>query len=113
MSTLTPPSSGDSFPERAEITRAAAGIGVYAAAFGLAFGAVAVASGLTVLQACVLSVVMFSGASEFALVGVIAVAGSPYAALAAALLLGVRNAFYGVAIAGIVRPRRRVRDPRC
>jgi 4-azaleucine resistance transporter AzlC len=78
---------------------------VYAAAFGLAFGAVAVASGLSLLQACVLSVVMFTGASQFALVGIIAVAGSPYAALAAALLLGVRNAFYGVAIAGIVRPR--------
>ena len=78
---------------------------MYAAAFGLAFGAVAVASGLSLLQACVLSVVMFTGASQFALVGIIAVAGSPYAALAAALLLGVRNAFYGVAIAGIVRPR--------
>jgi 4-azaleucine resistance transporter AzlC len=78
---------------------------VYAAAFGLAFGAVAVASGLTLLQSCVLSVVMFTGASQFALVGIIAVAGSPYAALAAALLLGVRNAFYGVPIAGIVRPR--------
>jgi 4-azaleucine resistance transporter AzlC len=78
---------------------------VYAAAFGLAFGAIAVASGLSLLQACVLSVVMFTGASQFALVGIIAVAGSPYAALAAALLLGVRNAFYGVPVAGIVRPR--------
>jgi 4-azaleucine resistance transporter AzlC len=85
--------------------RAAAGIGVYAAAFGLAFGAVGVGSGLNALQACVLSVVMFTGASQFALVGIIAVAGSPYAALAAALLLGVRNAFYGVPIAGIVQPR--------
>jgi 4-azaleucine resistance transporter AzlC len=91
--------------ERGPIARAAAGIGVYAAAFGLAFGAVAVASGLNVLQACVLSVVMFTGASQFALVGIIAVAGSPYAALAAALLLGMRNAFYGVPIAGIVRPQ--------
>lgn len=95
----------ESFPERSGITRAAAGIGVYAAAFGLAFGAVAVAAGLSVLQACVLSVVMFTGASQFALVGIIAVAGSPYAALAAALLLGMRNAFYGVPIAGIVQPR--------
>jgi 4-azaleucine resistance transporter AzlC len=93
------------FAERPAITRAAAGIAVYAGAFGLAFGAVAVASGLSLLQACVLSVVMFTGASQFALVGIVAVAGSPYAALAAALLLGVRNAFYGVPIAGIVRPR--------
>lgn len=97
--------AADPFTQRPAITRAVGGIAVYAAAFGLAFGAVAVASGLSLLQACVLSVVMFTGASQFALVGIIAVAGSPYAALAAALLLGVRNAFYGVAIAGIVRPR--------
>jgi branched chain amino acid efflux pump len=51
-----------------------------------------------------LSAVMFTGASQFALVGVLAVAGSPFAALAAALLLGVRNAFYGVPVAGIVHP---------
>jgi 4-azaleucine resistance transporter AzlC len=93
------------FAERGAIVRAAAGIGVYAAAFGLAFGAVGLASGLDVLQTCVLSLVMFTGASQFALVGIIAVAGSPYAALAAALLLGMRNAFYGVPVAGIVQPR--------
>ena len=80
------------------------GIGVYAGVFGLAFGAVAVTAGLSVLQAVALSAVMFTGASQFALVGVLAVAGSPFAALAAALLLGVRNAFYGVPVAGIVRP---------
>jgi 4-azaleucine resistance transporter AzlC len=97
--------TAEPFAQRGAITRAAAGIAVYAAAFGLAFGAVAVAAGLSVLQAVVLSVVMFTGASQFALVGIIAVAGSPYAALAAALLLGMRNAFYGVPVAGIVQPR--------
>lgn len=109
MSTLA--SSGSTttaaapFPQRASITRTAAGIGVYAGAFGLAFGAVAAAAGLSVVQAVVLSAVMFTGASQFALVGILAVAGSPFAALAAALLLGLRNAFYGVPVAGIVRPR--------
>lgn len=93
------------FPERASITRTAAGIGVYAGVFGLVFGAVAVAAGLSLLQAVALSAVMFTGASQFALVGILAVAGSPLAALAAALLLGMRNAFYGVPVAGIVRPR--------
>jgi 4-azaleucine resistance transporter AzlC len=105
MSSSSTSEPAEPFAERGAIGRAAAGIGVYAASFGLAFGAVGVASGLNVLQACVLSVVMFTGASQFALVGIIAVAGSPYAALAAALLLGVRNAFYGVPIAGIVQPR--------
>lgn len=91
--------------QRAAITRGAVGIGVYAGVFGLAFGAVSAAAGLSVLQAVALSAVMFTGASQFALVGILAVAGSPFSALAAALLLGTRNAFYGVAVAGIVRPR--------
>lgn len=78
---------------------------MYAGVFGLAFGAVAIAAGVSVLQAIALSAVMFTGASQFALIGILAVAGSPFAALAAALLLGVRNAFYGVPVAGIVRPR--------
>lgn len=92
-------------PQRGSITRSAVGIGIYAGVFGLAFGAVAAAAGLSVLQAAALSAVMFTGASQFALVGILAVAGSPFAALAAALLLGLRNAFYGVPVAGIVRPR--------
>jgi 4-azaleucine resistance transporter AzlC len=92
-------------PQRAAIMRAAAGIGVYAGLFGLAFGAVSAAAGLSVLQTVALSVMMFTGASQFALVGVLGVGGSALAALAAALLLGVRNAFYGVPVAGIVKPR--------
>lgn len=95
----------ETFAERAPIARAAAGIGVYAGMFGLAFGAVAAAAGLGVVQAVVLSMVMFTGASQFALVGILDAGGSPFAALAAALLLGVRNAFYGVPVSGIVRPR--------
>jgi hypothetical protein len=69
--------AADALPGRAEITRAAAGIGVYAGLFGLAFGAVAAAAGLSVLQSAALSAVMFTGASQFALVGILAVAGSP------------------------------------
>lgn len=93
------------FPERAAITRAAAGIGVYAGAFGVTFGAIAVASGLSVLQAIVMSVVAYTGASQFAFVGVLAAGGSPLAGLSAALLLGTRNMFYGVPVTQVVRPR--------
>ena len=92
-------------PGRREITKAAAGIGVYAAAFGATFGAVAVGAGLSVAQAMTLSLVMFTGASQFAFVGVAAAAGSPFAAIPAALLLGVRNAFYGVPMSEILHPR--------
>lgn len=100
------PAADDDGPlvERGEVIRASIGLGIYAAAFGLSFGAVAIASGLQVAQAMVLSVVLFSGASQFAFVGV-AATGSPMAAIPAALLLGARNTFYAVTISQIVRPR--------
>jgi 4-azaleucine resistance transporter AzlC len=91
--------------ERRAITRAALGIGLYAGAFGVTFGAVSVDSGLGVTQTMVLSVVMFTGASQFALVGVLGAGGSALAGVSAALLLGLRNAFYGVPVTGILRPR--------
>jgi len=91
--------------ERGTIARAAVGIGLYAAAFGASFAAVSVGSGLSVGQTMVLSLVMFSGASQFAFVGVIAAGGSPFAAVPAALLLAVRNAFYGVPMSEILHPR--------
>jgi 4-azaleucine resistance transporter AzlC len=94
----------DAFPEQRAIIRAAAGIGLYAGVFGLTFGAVATASGLSAIQAIAMSAVMFTGASQFALVGIVAVGGAPLAALSAALLLGLRNAFYGVPVARLVRP---------
>ena len=95
----------ETFVERRAIVRAVAGIGAYAAAFGVTFGAVATASGLSVVGAVAMSAVMFTGASQFALVGILAVGGSPLAAVSAALLLGLRNAFYGVPVARILGPR--------
>jgi 4-azaleucine resistance transporter AzlC len=91
-------------PERGAILRAAIGIGLYAMAFGASFGAISVGSGLSLPQTMMLSLVMFTGASQFAFVGVVATAGSPLAAVPAALLLGVRNAFYGVPISEILHP---------
>ncbi len=92
------------FPERTAVTRAAAGIGVYAGAFGVAFGALSAASGLSATQAVALSAVMFTGASQFALVGVLGGGGAPLAGISAALLLGLRNAFYGVPLTRLLRP---------
>lgn len=91
--------------EHRRIVHAAIGIGLYAAAFGASFGAVSVGSGLSLAQTMVLSLVLFSGASQFAFVGVATVGGSPFAAVPAALLLGVRNAFYGVPLTEILRPK--------
>jgi 4-azaleucine resistance transporter AzlC len=92
-------------PERGRILKAAIGIGFYAMAFGASFGAIAVGSGLTLAQTMALSLVMFTGASQFAFVGVAASGGSPFAAVPAGLLLGVRNAFYGVPLSEILHPR--------
>jgi 4-azaleucine resistance transporter AzlC len=90
---------------RPAILRAAVGLGLYAGAFGMAYGAVAVGSGLSVAQTMVLSLVLFSGASQFAFAGVVAAGGSGFAAILAALLLGARNAFYGVPVSQILQPR--------
>jgi predicted branched-subunit amino acid permease len=92
-------------PARAGVLRQALSIGVATGAYGLSFGALAVAGGLTVPQACVLSLVMFTGGSQFAFVGVIGAGGSGGAAIATAALLGARNGFYGLQMARILRPR--------
>ena len=96
---------------RTAIRRDAAAMAAYAGAFGASFGAVSVASGLSVWQTMVLSLVMFSGASQFALVGVIGSGGAGLAAVPTALLLGVRNAFYGVPLTRILG-RRALSGPR-
>jgi len=73
-------------------------------AYGVAFGAASVANGFTVLQSCLLSLLTFSGASQFAVIGVMGAGGSAISAIATASLLGVRNALYGV----IMAPRLKV-----
>src|SRR5690606_22681035 len=48
------------------------GVGLATGAYGLSFGALGVAAGLTVWQTCVMSLLMFTGASQFAFLGVVA-----------------------------------------
>lgn len=100
----TPEPVGLPVAELTPVLRAVIGLGLYAVAFGASFGAVSVSSGLSVGQTMLLSLVMFSGASQFAFVGV-AVSAAPLAAIPAALLLAVRNAFYGVTMSQILQPR--------
>ena len=75
------------------------GVGVATGAYGVSFGAIATASGLDVWQAGALSLLVFTGASQFAFVGVVGAGGAPLTGAATALLLGSRNAFYGLALA--------------
>ncbi len=79
------------------------GVGLATGAYGISFGAVATASGLDVWQACALSLLVFTGASQFAFVGVIAAGGAPLAGSATAILLGSRNLFYGLSLAPFLR----------
>jgi 4-azaleucine resistance transporter AzlC len=81
------------------------GVGLAVGLSGLAFGAAAVAAGLGVAQACALSVVAFTGASQFALVGVVAGGGSLIAGVLGAVLLGGRNALYGLRLAPMLGVR--------
>src|SRR3954469_8332441 len=91
--------------QRAAVLRAGISVGLATGAVGLSFGAVSVASGLSVWQTCALSLVMFTGGSQFALVGVLGVGGGAVAAVSTAALLGSRNAFYALRLAALLRVR--------
>jgi len=88
--------------ERRTVLRDAAAVSVATGAYGLSFGAISVSAGLTLAQTCALSVLMFTGASQFALVGVVGAGGAPLSAAATATLLGTRNALYGLRLAGLL-----------
>ena len=80
-------------------------VSVTVGAYGVAFGAAAVANGFSVLQSCLLSLLTFSGASQFAVIGVIGSGGSALSGIATASLLGSRNGLYGVIMAPILKVR--------
>jgi predicted branched-subunit amino acid permease len=90
---------------RTATLRDALGLGVAVGLSGAAFGAAADAAGLDVWQAMTLSLLMFTGASQFALVGVLGAGGGVLAAVGSALLLGTRNTVYGVRLLPLLRPR--------
>lgn len=90
---------------RSATLRDAVGLGLAVGLYGIAFGAAAARAGLSTWQAVALSALMFTGASQFALVGVLGAGGGGFAALGSALLLGTRNTVYGVRLAPLLVPR--------
>jgi len=74
-------------------------VGVY----GAAFGAASVAAHFSVLQTCAISLLTFSGASQFAAVGVVGAGGGALSAIATGALLGTRNGLYAVRMAPLLR----------
>ena len=90
-------------PDRVGVLRRSLAVGVATGLYGLSFGALSVAAGLSVWATIALSALMFTGGSQFAFVGVVGAGGSGAAAVAAASLLGVRNGLYGLRLAPTLR----------
>jgi predicted branched-subunit amino acid permease len=86
------------------------GVGFATGLYGISFGALSVAAGLDIWQTMVLSLVMFSGGSQFAFIGVMASGANFLPAILSAWLLGVRNGFYAIRmapvldVAGLIKP---------
>lgn len=74
-------------------------VGLAVAAYGLSYGVLAVAAGLSPLLATVSSVLVLAGGSQFAFVGVLAAGGNPFTGAVAGLLLNLRYLAFGLAIA--------------
>ncbi|WP_411107518.1 AzlC family ABC transporter permease [Streptomyces sp. cmx-4-9] len=104
----TPEGVGDERP-RAAVVRDALGVGVAVGLSGFAFGVTAAGAGISTFQACVLSLLVFTGASQFALVGALAAGGNPFTAAAGAFFLGTRNAFYGLRLSQLLALPRALR----
>lgn len=81
-----------------------ASIAIATGLYGVSFGALSAASGMTFWQTMVLSLLLFSGGSQFAFIGVVAAGGTGLAAMSASALLGIRNGVYGMQLNALLRP---------
>ena len=70
---------------------------------GITFGVFADSTGLSLSKASALSLLTFTGASQFAAVSVVASGGTMVAAVGGAVLIGARNALYGPVIGPLLR----------
>ncbi|MDO8107372.1 AzlC family ABC transporter permease [Isoptericola sp. b441] len=91
--------------DRRRALRQAASVSVATGLYGISFGALAVTAGLSTLQAQALSVLMFTGGSQFAFIGIVGAGGGGLAAAATATLLGARNALYGAVVSPFLQVR--------
>jgi predicted branched-subunit amino acid permease len=101
---VEPPDDGPTAADRRAVTRQGLSVAIATGLYGVSFGALGVASGLSVLQTCLLSLLLFSGGSQFALIGILGGGGTVGAAVAASSLLALRNALYGLQLGPTMRP---------
>ena len=90
-------------PKKNQVDRTALSVAFTVGLYGAAFGAAGVTAGFSILQTCLLSILLFSGASQFAVVGIMGAGGAAVTAIATATLLGFRNALYGLQMAPILK----------
>ena len=90
---------------RNEIVRNAASIGIAVAMYGVSFGALGTTTGLTIPQTMALSLLMFTGASQFTLVSTLASGGTALTAVVASWLMGTRNAAYSMRMTPILKAK--------
>jgi predicted branched-subunit amino acid permease len=90
-------------PKTNPVDRTSLSVAFTVGLYGAAFGAAGVTAGFSILQTCLLSLLLFSGASQFAVVGIMGAGGSAISAIATATLLGFRNALYGIQMAPILK----------
>ena len=89
-------------PKKNQVDRTALSVAFTVGLYGAAFGAAGVTAGFSILQTCLLSILLFSGASQFAVVGIMGAGGAAISAIATATLLGFRNTLYGLQMAPIL-----------
>lgn len=77
-------------------------VGLATGLYGISFGALAAASDFSTFDIALLSLLMFSGASQFAFISIAPI--NPASAIGAAWLLGIRNGFYGLRMAVVLGP---------
>jgi predicted branched-subunit amino acid permease len=104
VSVMPSPRSAVALLRSSPASRTGLSIAIATGLYGVSFGALGVASGLAVWQTCLLSLLMFTGGSQFALIGVIGGGGSLASAAGAATLLGIRNSVYGMQLSALLRP---------
>ena len=98
-------SRGSGAQRSASVVSAGVLLGLAVGVFGVSFGLIAVTAGLSPAKASAMSLLVFTGASQFAAVGVVGAGGSPATAIASALFLGARNAAYGLTMAPVLEGR--------
>ena len=90
-------------PKKNQVDKTAFSVAFTVGLYGAAFGAAGVTADFSILQTCLLSILLFSGASQFAVVGIMGAGGAAISAIATATLLGFRNTLYGLQMAPILK----------